>query len=160
MKRWNKKEFLLLEDLLGKGYTYLSIANVLGRSYKAVRVQAQKKGLNYNPSKYKQYHCMACDKEFKDLVSRERKFCSSSCAATITNSIRPSKVGSKFCKRCEQLMVGKPSSQLFCSFNCFKLYRKEEREEDVLKGEASPMRAKLYLLDKNNTCSECGIPPN
>lgn len=99
--------------------------------------------------------CERCGKVL-EYKNRHNRFCSRSCAASITNIERtPNNYykGERFCLYCGKKGIGDVS--LFCSAKCHSMFVMYEK---IWRNEASFVTVKRYLLHINgNICSECGI---
>jgi len=89
MKRWSEIETKKVIELCNNSKNYQEIAEIVGRTKKAVRLRLNRLGVwQNNDVKYETVVCGCCGNEFKFLKSDGRKFCSSSCSATFNNGLR------------------------------------------------------------------------
>lgn len=91
-KRWSKVEDEKLKKLLTNGISYKDISKIFNLKPSQIRTRANKFGMQsskFQKSIKKEYLCTTCKKTFLDYPRNNRKYCSSSCAATQNNKIYP-----------------------------------------------------------------------
>jgi hypothetical protein len=178
--KWTKEEKDISIYLIKMGNTYDEIAVKLNRTRKSVKEKLNKLGytflVNSDIRYYESKKCVNCEKEFNDLKSNNRKFCSQSCSATYNNlydktnkktllELSKEKYNerkrllynnrkSKKCLSCEKITTNK-----FCNQTCQSLYRKKVIFEKIESGDITlnSCQYKKYLIDKyGEKCMECG----
>ena len=113
--------------------------------------------------------CLCCGKEIEppDGWKTQRKFCSSSCAATYNNKARGAikHETHKECVYCGKKLTGKHKYAKFCSGECEQNFKQEEYIKRWKNGEESGIKGKYdvsnrirkYLFDKYDCkCQKCG----
>lgn len=157
MKKWNKEQEEKLQLLLESKHTYKEIAELMGRSYKAIKVRAYKLQLAYDPEQtiFKEaVGCLVCGKIVVDLITAKRKFCSSSCGAKYNNAKR--RVIFK-CLSCGKEKNRSSGAKKYCSKSCESDFKLLQKRINVKSGKASARAVKSYLLDKfGRVCFDCG----
>lgn len=118
------------------------------------------KGFQTSEYKQKQRHyCLQCGKE---LHGWQKKFCSSSCAATYNNVRRERKKSNKYCENCGKLLG--PRQYKFCCPKCQRELQYKNLIQEWLsgknftvKGGMIPRFIKRYLIELHgNKCERCG----
>ena len=104
--------------------------------------------------------CDSCNNEFLSLVSENRKYCSSSCAAKINNKkhIKRTKKNqiNNECKNCGNIT---DNGKIYCNLKCFQEHRKNKIYKEIENGNTK-LNSNLYrnyLIDRyGKKCMECG----
>ena len=170
--KWTEDKIKILKEGIDNKLTYEEIGNILKIGRNPVRLKAQRLKLK---SKYIETFedlkeikkCENCEKEFKCLISEDRKFCSHSCSATFNNKLREKILKTFICKNCnKELNIRKNGGGVYCSHKCHREYEYKESIIEWKKGNLKGYRGKAkgtskwlrrYLLEKyNNTCHKCG----
>ena len=157
-------------ELLKKGIDFAEIGISLGRTKKSIKEKLNE--LGYNQSDYikKEFYeiknCECCKKEFKSLISNDRKFCSNNCSASFNNKLRKKEVYNQNkrkkyesvknnkCVNCNKTVKNK-----FCNSTCQSEHRKRLIFEKIENGDITLYfrNYKNYLIDKfGKKCMECG----
>ena len=100
-------------------------------------------------------YCLECGKR----IPHNKKFCSSSCAATYNNKRRKHRKVKK-CIQCGRDFIPYNSSLgLFCSTECSTKYRFLKRDKKYLAGKITHMQTlkRHYIYHNKYRCSICGI---
>ena len=160
--RWKKEDIDILKEKAGI-LKVDEISRILKRSPKAIRLKAIKIGIILKVETKEFIKCLNCDKEFYDLKSTERKFCSSSCSASYINKIRITKRKKELnkCKNCDNLTKNKN----FCSNKCDGEYKSKKLYEDFLENNEKYCRQnynlqalkRWFLQEQNNKCIICNM---
>lgn len=147
--RWTDDEKIKCISLITNGNTYDEIADALGRTAKAVKLQCNRLGHFYNDHNPKIIKiCKQCDGE---ITNAGKVFCSSSCAATFNNLQRGKQT--RECITCEQTTT----NDLYCSRSCFWEHMRKKLLDNILAGDASADSCKKYLIKLHgNKCMDCG----
>ena len=174
--KWTEENINLLKEGINNKLTYSEIAIILNTNRNSVRLKAQRLNLK---SKYSERlhelkeikYCKNCKKEFECLISENRKFCSSSCSAKISNKninrhTRNSSIYNILknnCKNCGTLINIK---NIYCSQKCHREYDYKNTITEWKNGKLCGYKGKTkaisnwlrkYMLEKtNNTCQKCG----
>ena len=113
----------------------------------------------YYEKKYEVKNCIRCENQFESLISENRKYCSHSCAASVTNTQR-TKIDNRNCKNCLETFAsnGIKRNNIFCSSHCCGEYKVKENFDKIENGlYVSSNILKKYLIHKNgDKCMECG----
>lgn len=140
--KWTKEKDEELEKLVEEGVRYQTIANLMGVTYRSIMNRSNRLGIK--TVYHKKITCLNCGDEFDGLISHNRKFCNSSCAAMFNNKgrvvseeqkqkvreklIKPKKekiTESKICRFCKESKVIE-KHKLICD-NCktkfYKFYK-------------------------------------
>lgn len=103
-----------------------------------------------------EHECINCEK----IIPKNKKFCSSSCAASYNNKITKTKNRKSICKNCGKEFVPSYSSTgKFCSSKCSNEYRFKEKDKKYLKGQIHDMHTlkNHFLFHNPNKCAICGL---
>lgn len=161
---WNNDEIQLAINLCKNGKKYDEIADVVGRTKKAVRVKLNRLGFKLNDDvDYETVVCNNCGQEFRSLKNNKRKFCSSSCSAIVNNKLYPKKDSpiKKKCVSCGKEL--KNRSKKYCNNKCLSEYNKKnifyliENNKINLENKTTEGRwVKKYLIYKyGEKCMKC-----
>jgi hypothetical protein len=118
--RWTEEKDNELKKLINEGLRYSDIAKIMGVTYKSIMNRAHRIGLK--TVYYKKTTCLNCGNVFEGLISHNRKFCNSSCAAMFNNKGRlvtekqKQKVREKLIKPKKE-KIKEPKSCRFCNEN-------------------------------------------
>lgn len=169
MKKWTENEINQCVEYINDGLSYVEISKKINRTKQSVRIKLNSLNIFSKPKKYDiELKCKNCGRTFISLISENRKFCDSSCAAVFNNKkhIKKTKQNKEYinkkttinkkCINCEKEIIG---HKKFCNSFCFQEHRKKERHQLIENGDKSlTNRAyKLYLIDKfGNKCMNCG----
>lgn len=177
--RWTIEETETAKDLLRSGSTYEEISKVLSKTKKAIKLRMNKLGFTFKEFNKKERiirYCECCGEQIKNSGIR---FCSSSCAAKINNSLFPKrtpidvdeskKIGKRIrhpkqVKHC--LQCGANCFDMFCNSICHKVYQFETNIKNWkcgvdlgYTGKTKQLKGfiRRYLHEKANfKCSKCG----
>lgn len=123
---------------------------------------------NYRIESRTMLTCKQCGSTFYNK-KKSQQFCSSSCSATYTNSLRPKTMF--VCEGCGSSYRTRGKPGRFCGRSCFydsrrkaNLLKREAAINEWLAGEnwiysngAMPQQIRQYMLDDSeNKCSKCG----
>jgi len=156
---WIKSDLDIMLELLHQGKSYKEISLAINKSEGSIRSKAYKYGLKsssfYQPKKLKS-NCKECNREFEDLSSRNRIFCSQSCNAKYNNRQRgfESNILSP-CLFCGDSVKNKK----YCSRDCQHQYEREVTFKKIENGDVTlyEKNYKKYLIYKyGEKCMECG----
>lgn len=180
MNKWNIQDAELAIELIKNGLNYSDIAQQLNRSIKSVKLKLNK--LGYKTSEFKIEKELKCCECCNNIIENAGiKYCSSSCAAKINNSLFPKRISSflyqdssshkntilfkKKCKNCDNELI-RQNSSYFCSQICHKDFQYKEnlnqwRDEGFLGYTGKTIQLKKFirrflLEEANNKCSKCG----
>ena len=161
-----EKTYEELKQIVEDSGTYSEIARKLfnddsyGKREK-VKKLIEEYGLDFEHKKDKKRYCLYCGKEIVGEHKWQKKFCSSSCAASYNNRERKEK---HFCKYCGKELKNKRSQ--YCSIQCQKEYEYHENirrwkngEDEGWTGKQASVKPyiKRYLFEKYNCrCEKCG----
>lgn len=131
-------------------------------SLKAAAI-SRTKSKNYEDHYNEDPKLCQCCKNPLSYQRRRNKFCGSSCAAIINNTLYPKRgVGSKLCLNCGELLFRKDGR--YCNSQCQQDYHQDIWVQKWLTGEItgggmSPSpRIKRYLRSvQEDTCAICGL---
>jgi len=134
------------------------IGKVLGRSKKSVSIKRFKLKLKLKPIDLKEIViCKNCSKEFADLISRNRKFCSNSCS--ITESNLNTTVNITNCPDCDKEIESKSRNRLQKCKNCrYSSRPRLIKKEFHRKVKVDTLCPDLSLLDLNPIIIKRSIP--
>lgn len=165
--KWSKKEVQSALDLIQNGKNYKEIAQIICRSHQSVK--GKLRNLNETYKKYnddnceQKYICFQCKKEFVDLKSRNRKFCSRSCAVKYNNKKRKT---IKYCLFCgNEISSKKNKIQKFCTAICAGKYKSKKHYDNYLSNQddytnkiISIKSLKPHILNEQKyRCAICDI---
>lgn len=123
------------------------------------RVAAEAYNRNYNI-------CLNCNKPIplnnkRPCVVRLQKFCTRKCAGTYNNRKFPKRKGTRYCRECQKLIVGKqcdPRSRPYC-FECYSTLEANAANRTISEMSSAEIRRrarqivrKLYVM----ACQICG----
>jgi len=151
--KWSESEMSLSTDLVKKGFGYDQIAERVGRTPKAVKVFLGKTGCKKSQFSFQDHTCLQCGKIFQARLTTGRKFCSTSCSATLHNRLKPKRV-KRVTKRCCLICSGllRTDQKKYCSMTC----RDSERQRELDAGTISSKSAKYLLIRKRGRkCDVC-----
>lgn len=123
--KWTEEELkFLFDNYLDK--TPLELSTIFKRTVRSIEIKINRSGRSLNDSKWEILTCQNCSTLFKVLKSREAKFCSSSCAAIVSNKNRDYKyVCSEEHKELMRKLLTKPRPLCkTCGKRCNKLTNK------------------------------------
>ena len=142
--KWTKKEDQIIINSIKAGKKYSEIALEFKNTPGAIRARANRlnsKYLDFNSGKEIK-KCVKCGKEFEDIKSKKRKFCSTSCSVSFSNI---GKIKSEECKtKISNKLLGNKNSKPWAervSTTC--LYCNKEIIHK--KSEVKKYHAKCYL---------------
>ena len=112
--------------------------------------------------------CLKCNKELK---KSQKKFCSSSCAASYNNTIAPKRTNNSKtfeCLKCSTYFSRRPSQiekghTSYCSLKCMHDHKRTTNREELLKGFEEGKITSRRLLRRilferdGNCCSVCNL---
>lgn len=110
---------------------------------------------NRKPKKY----CEHCGKELKN---QQRKFCSHSCSAAVSNKNRGNTL--KVCKNCGKIFTSTQTSRKFCSRDCAARFKETITYNKIINGDADIMRSsyaptrvvyKYIIEEQSHSCAIC-----
>ncbi len=143
-------------ELVEQGMSNFQISKELGVSRSTIVRIKSKLSLSskFYDSKRETVKCENCYKEFKCLVSDNRKFCSRKCSALSINKSRVKWILK--CVVCNSDITGKGNVK-YCSKNCDILHKEELRSSIIMNGGGSSRSIKKYLIKTHgDKCMECG----
>lgn len=178
MNKWNTQDIELAIELIKNGLNYSDIAQKLNRSIKSVKLKLNK--LGYKTSKFKIEKlikfCEYCDSIIENAGT---KYCSSSCAAKVNNTLYPKRTKldssqdekhikkirvlkiQNFCLYCGEACVAK-----YCNISCHHNLLRENNIKEWKCGNKLGYTGKTkqirnfirqYLLEKYDyKCHKCG----
>ena len=159
---WQKCDLDIMLELLHQGKSYKEISLVINKSEGSIRSKAYNCGLKsstFYQSKKIKFNCKECNREFEDLSSCNRIFCSQSCNATFNNKnkiLEKNVKSPKKCKKCDNEVSKKNK---FCNRSCYDSYIKTISDKKIENGDTSlgDRRYKCYLIKKyGEKCMDCG----
>lgn len=168
--KWTKIEIDRAIDLLKLGEPYKEIGKKLNRTSKSVKLKLNNFNFKYSDYyKNKLYETIKCPcgKEFNDLISNHRLFCSSSCSASFNNPLKEKKIKIntrrrkvyKEKKQNECLNCSGITTNIYCNSSCQFNYNQKIIIKRIEDGDTtlSNKQYKKYLIEKHgNKCMECG----
>jgi hypothetical protein len=165
----------LLKSLIDKGFTNKELANELKISRGSViRIKSENNlKSKFNELKWETKDCLFCEKQFKCLISEERKFCSKNCTITFLNIERTQrKINEnssliekdnkiyKICEGCnlEYKIDRNYKKRKYCSIKCQQNIKKDKNFEDIRNGEdRGRIVSKKFLIELyGEKCMKCG----
>jgi hypothetical protein len=160
--KWKKEEIETAIELLKSGNDFAEIGISLGRTKKSIKEKLNELGYNQSDYVKKEFYeirnCECCKKEFRGLISDERKFCSQNCSASFNNKLRKRKAYSENkrnkCLNCKNIVKNK-----FCNSKCHGEYRRKIIFKKIENGDINIYFGsyKNYLISKfGEKCMECG----
>lgn len=159
--KWNKEEEQYCVELLLNGKSYIEIAKQINKSDRSVKQKLNSLGYKasdyYDVRYYENYICGNCKKQFKELKSSGRKYCSIEYAYKInfTNLVDKEIIYHE-CKECK---IQIPCYKVFCSSICLQKQKINDRNTKIENGLIhSSTHLKKYLIMKNGY--ECEICKN
>lgn len=172
---WTEEKKTEIVNWFKEGKLAKEIAELTGKSPKAIRVLLNKLGYKYTQNADVTNTCLTCNEEFVSRKGDKRKFCSKSCSATFTNVTSPKKKKKpihsddvhnhvielnmnpgRTCAHCGKATT--TSKNAYCSHSCSAASRKTRNFDKVEQGiSLSSRTCKNYLIYKHgNKCMECG----
>ena len=171
MNKWNMQDIELAIELIKNGLNYSDIAKQLNRSIKSVKLKLNK--LGYKTSEFKIEepikYCECCNSIIENAGI---KYCSSSCAAKVNNTLYPKRTKldnyktEKYNKRIRVLKkqnfclyCGNSCVKKYCSYSCHQEKRKEKYKEKILSNDPSisnRLYRKFLIEEHGAKCMECG----
>lgn len=157
--KWSNEIFENVIDLCKSGKSLQEIAILYNTTQKAILLKLNRNGYKYTdllPSKHIIKKCLNpnCNKEFDSLIIEDRKFCSRSCAASITNlgnnKWKNKTTKQKFeCKHCKKIFYDF-KIRIYCSRECLHL--------DKSKNKTIKQKKKYHYIPKIRIkhCKCCG----
>lgn len=179
MVKWTEQESNTAKELLQTGSTYDEISKVLNKTKKSVKLRLNRLGLTYKEFNKKERIIRICECCGGQIKNAGIRFCSSSCAAKINNSLYPkrtpidieqSKIKRKrirFLKKIEKcISCGENCYKKYCNFSCQQTYQNKlaisnwKAGIDLgYSGKTKQLKPfiRRYLIGKfDNKCSKCG----
>ena len=164
-KIWNKENVLLLTKLFDEGKTNKEIGLIFNKKPDTIGVKLKRLGLIRNKkNNYREnIVCNCCSKTFVALISENRKYCSSTCAAKVNNqNVSRRKTITKKCIECGDLIS--PNNKDFCSRKCRTINKEKHYFINIEKGvyvfntkQTEEKWVKKYLIKKHGEkCIKCG----
>lgn len=155
---WKKSDVDIMLDFLSEGKNYKEISILIKKSEGSIRSKAYKYGYKsssfYVPKKIK-YNCKECSREFEDLLSRNRMFCSQSCNAKYNNKQRGFELN--ILSNC--LFCNNITNKKYCNRKCQHQHERQIIFNKIENGDTSfyERTYKKYLIYKfGEKCMECG----